>query len=279
MRIAYGFWRFEKGDIDSAIEMIECARNAGITHFDTADVYGYPDFGAAEAILGEVRDRAPSLLQGIEIATKAGVEIGTPYNSSSDYVADAIDASLRRLQIDCVDLFYIHRPDFLTHPADLAATLDKIVTSGKAKAIGVSNYSASQLNALSAHLKTPVSAHQVEFSALHVAPIENGVFDLSMAQGIKAFAWSPLAGGRLFAGEDLKSIQISKVLKKIAKKRDRSLSTTALDFVLSHPAQLTAIVGTRNPARLAELATADFEPMDREDWYAVFQAARGEKLP
>ena len=279
MSIAYGFWRYGRGDSETAIAMIDAARNAGVTHFDTADVYGYPDFGAAEALLGEIRTRVPSLFDGAEIATKAGVEIGTPYNSSKDYIAHAIDASLQRLKVECVDLFYIHRPDFMTHPAEIAEALDGIVTAGKAKAIGISNFSPSQIDALSAHLKTPISAHQVEFSALHVDPVHDGVFDHAMKIGAEIYAWSPLTGGRLFDGDTEQSQRVRAALKEISSNRNWPVATSALAFVTSHPARPKAIVGTKSQARLQELADAVTQSLDRKEWYAVYQASCGEKLP
>ncbi|MEO0696863.1 MAG: aldo/keto reductase [Pseudomonadota bacterium] len=279
MKIAYGFWRYGNGDLETAMDMVEAAREAGITHLDTADVYGYPDFGAAEKLLGEMRARAPSLLQGVEIATKASVEIGTPYNASKNYIANAIDASLMRLQLECVDLFYIHRPDTFAHPAETAAALDAIVTAGKAKRIGVSNYSVPQLNSLQAHLKAPVTALQVEFSALHVSPASDGTFDLAMERSLDVFAWSPLAGGRLFQGEDLQAIRVRKSVEAIATERGTTIDDVAISFVTSHPAAPTAIVGTKNKYRLGQAVKASTERLDRKEWYAVFQACTGEKLP
>ncbi|MEL6371029.1 MAG: aldo/keto reductase [Pseudomonadota bacterium] len=279
MKIAYGFWRYGNGDLETAMDMVEAAREAGITHLDTADVYGYPDFGAAEKLLGEMRARAPSLLQGVEIATKASVEIGTPYNASKNYIANAIDASLMRLQLECVDLFYIHRPDMFAHPAETAAALDAIVTAGKAKRIGVSNYSVPQLNSLQAHLTAPVTALQVEFSALHVSPASDGTFDLAMERSLDVFAWSPLAGGRLFQGEDLQAIRVRKSVEAIATERGTTIDDVAISFVTSHPAAPTAIVGTKNKYRLAQAVKASTERLDRKEWYAVFQACTGEKLP
>ena len=78
-RIAYGFWRYARSEMDAAMRMIETARAMGVAHFDTADVYGGGEFGGAEALLGDIRKRAPSLLTGIEIATKAGVEGARPF--------------------------------------------------------------------------------------------------------------------------------------------------------------------------------------------------------
>ena len=91
--------------------MIAVARENGIDLYDTADVYGGASgFGGAETLLGEVRKRAPKLLDGAVIATKAGCEPGSPYNSSPAYLKAACEASLKRLGVPRIDLFYVHRP-------------------------------------------------------------------------------------------------------------------------------------------------------------------------
>ena len=278
-QIAYGFWRYGPEDADAALRAVEAARDVGINHLDTADVYGYPDFGAAEQLLGNIRKQAPSLMSGVEIATKAGVEIGTPYNASAAYLSAAIDASLQRLGVDCVDLFYVHRPDILTHPAETAGALDQIVTSGKARAIGVSNYSVSQTDALAAHLRTPIKAIQIEFSALHASPAYDGVLDQALAAERGVYAWSPLAGGRLFDDSDAVAKRVRRALAPIAESRDWPLSTAALAFVLSHPSRPRAIVGTRTPDRLQAAMQATSSKLTRKEWYDVYQASSDVRLP
>jgi len=278
-RIAYGFWRYARGEADAAMRMIETARAAGVTHFDTADVYGGGEFGGAEALLGDIRKRAPSLLAGIEIATKAGVEFGTPYNSSKDYIAGAADASLRRLGVEAVDLFYIHRPDLFAHPEEVAGALDTLVAAGKAKAVGVSNYSPAQVAALRRYLKAPLTAHQIEFSALHVDPIFNGALDQAMEQGIDLFAWSPLAGGRLFAEGNARAVRVRAVLDAYAKGRGLSTEAVALAFLLSHPSRPRPIVGTKTVERFSACLKALDISMSRRDWYAILEASLGEGLP
>ncbi len=278
-RIAYGFWRYARGEADAAMRMIETARAAGVDHFDTADVYGAGAFGGAEALLGDIRKRAPSLLSGAEIATKAGVEIGTPYNSSRDYIAAAAEASLRRLGVEAVDLFYIHRPDLFAHPEEVAGALDALIASGKAKAVGVSNYSPAQLAALRRFLKAPLAAHQIEFSALHMEPLFDGVCDQAMAEGVDLFAWSPLAGGRLFAEGDARAARVRAALEDCARERDASLEATALAFLLSGPAHPTPIVGTKNSERFKMCVKALNLKLDRRSWYAILQASQGARLP
>jgi aryl-alcohol dehydrogenase-like predicted oxidoreductase len=125
--VAWGMWRFSGDDVGAAEARINAALEAGVTLFDTADIYG-PDnnepFGAAEALLGRVLKRNPALASRMVIATKGGISMGVPYDSSAGYLAAAIDASLQRMGVDRVALWQIHRPDILTHPAETARALE-----------------------------------------------------------------------------------------------------------------------------------------------------------
>jgi predicted oxidoreductase len=279
-RLAYGFWRFSRDDHETATAVMGAAREAGITYFDTADCYGETGFGDGERLLGDIRRESPSLFEGAEIATKAGVEFGTPYRSAKDYVSAALDASLERLGVERVDLFYIHRPDVMTHPQEVAEALDGSIAAGKTKAVGVSNYSPSQVDALRAYLKAPLLAHQVEFSVLHIEPVFNGVFDQAMAQrSMSVYAWSPLGGGALMNGDGERAERVRRSLQALAAKYDVSLAVAALAFVMAHPAAPTPILGTKNPERVKDAVAALGVRMARKEWYDVLQAALGEKLP
>jgi len=133
-------WRFRGDDVAAARSLVLAALDAGVTLFDTADIYG-PDngegFGASEALLGRVLAETPGLASRMVIATKGGIVIGTPYNSSATYLASAIDASLTRLGVEHVALWQIHRPDILTHPAEVARALEAAHAAGKIGAVGV----------------------------------------------------------------------------------------------------------------------------------------------
>ncbi|MBS0333388.1 MAG: aldo/keto reductase, partial [Proteobacteria bacterium] len=196
--IAWGMWRFAGDDLDAAEARVRAALEAGVNLFDTADVYG-PDngepFGAAETLLGRVLARAPSLRERMVLATKGGINPGVPYDSSAAYVAAAIDASLRRLGVEEVALWQIHRADFLSHPAETAAALEAAHKAGKIAAVGVSNFAPHQLDALAAHLSLPIVATQPEFSPLATRPLFDGVLDQAMARGLAVLAWSPIGGG------------------------------------------------------------------------------------
>ena len=100
--------------------------------------------------------QAPGLRSEIVLATKGGIDPGVPYDSSPAYLESAIDASLKRLGVERIDLWYVHRPDMLTHPADVADTLARLVAKGKLATIGVSNHTVAQVDALMAHLPADV---------------------------------------------------------------------------------------------------------------------------
>src|SRR5471032_2506136 len=161
--IAWGMWRFRGDDVNAARSRIEAALDAGMTLLDTADIYG-PDngepFGAAEALLGRVLKAQPSLRGRFVLASKGGISMGVPYDSSAAYLRHAVDASLQRMGVEHIDLYQIHRPDLLAHPAEVAETLAGLRKAGKIGEVGVSNYTAAQTTALQAHLPFPLACIQ-----------------------------------------------------------------------------------------------------------------------
>lgn len=280
--LAWGMWRFAGTPIKDARACVEAAFEAGITLFDTADIYGAdtPEgFGSAEALLGKIFAEAPALRHKMVLASKGGIIISTPYDSGAAYIAAAIDASLMRLGVDHIDLWQVHRPDILTHPAELARALEAAKTAGKIGAIGVSNYTIAQTAALMAHLDTPLATIQPELSALHLPPIEDGTLDQAMAHGLAVLAWSPLGGGRLVTPQSERERAVTDALQKQANKFSVSPSTAALSWIMAHPARAIPIIGSQNPARIREAADVFKVMWTRADWYTVFVASKGEPLP
>lgn len=282
-RLGWGMWRLRGGDAKAALRLAETALEAGLTLFDTADIYG-PDngepFGAAEALFGEALAAAPGLRGRITLASKGGIVMGVPYDSSAAYLVAACEASLRRLRTDVIDLYQIHRPDLLAHPAEVAAALDRLRRDGKIREAGVSNHTAAQTAALEAHLPFPLASVQPEFSALAIDALEDGVLDHAMARRLAVLAWSPLAQGRLAdAPKDESSARVIAALDAIAAAQGATRTAVALAFVLAHPSRPVALVGSQTPARLAEATAALNVKLTRADWYAILVAARGAPMP
>jgi predicted oxidoreductase len=281
--LAWGMWRFRGDDLDAATARVEAALEIGINLFDTADIYG-PDngepFGAAEALLGRVFARSPRLRDAMVLATKGGIEMGVPYNSSADYLIGACEASLRRLGVERIDLYQIHRPDSLAHPAEVARALESLRAAGKIAHAGVSNHTPAQTAALIAHLPFPLASVQPEFSALVIDPLQDGVLDQAMERGLGVMAWSPLAGGRLAAAvPEGRAGEVAGVLDDLARARGADRASVALAWVMAHPARPVPIVGSQRPERIRAAAEATRVTLTRAEWYRVLTAARGVPLP
>ncbi|WP_254514682.1 aldo/keto reductase family oxidoreductase [Novosphingobium sp. G106] len=280
--LAWGMWRFKGSDVSAARALVEAALDTGITLLDTADIYG-PDngepFGAAELLLGRVLAEAPALRGRMVLASKGGIVIGTPYDSSSAYVAEAIEASLARMGVDHIDLWQIHRPDILTHPQELARTLEDAVKSGKVGAVGVSNFTPAQTAALARYLTVPLASIQPEFSALQLEPIENGLLDTAMTLGAAVLAWSPLGQGRIAQPSSHREHGVAQALDAVAEAQGVSRTAAAYSWLMAHPAGAIPIVGSQQVARIAEAADALKVRWTRADWYKVLIASREEPLP
>ena len=279
--LAWGMWRFAGQDVTSATELVHAAFDAGISLFDTADIYGFGEqgFGAAEELLGEVFAENPGLRDKMVLATKGGIMPPIPYDQSRAYLMDALDASLKRLKVDHVDLWQVHRPDILTHPEELARTLEDMVKSGKVRAVGVSNFTNAHTSALRSFLDIPIASTQPEFSPLHIAPIENGELHKAMQHDMAVLAWSPLGGGRIAEPKSEREQAVAAALSGVAAAHGVSRTAAAYSWIMAHPARIIPIVGSQNPARIAEAADAYKINWTRADWYAVLVAARGVPLP
>jgi predicted oxidoreductase len=280
--LSFGCWRFVDADVGRAADLIEAALDAGMTLVDNADVYGLDwggqGWGSCEENLGAVLAHRSGLRDRMVLATKGGIVPGVPYVSDPGYLVEACEASLRRLGVDHVELYQVHRPDLFAHPAVVAKALASLRERGLAVEVGVSNHTPSQVAALQAHLPFALASHQFEMSVARLQPLRDGTLDHCTATGVAALAWSPLAGGRLATGERL-SAELLAVLDRLAERESVTRAAIAVAFVLAHPARPVAIIGTQRPERLVELAAATRVRLDRRDLYELIVASDGVPLP
>jgi predicted oxidoreductase len=279
--LSLGCWRLTGSDDDN-IATVTTAVDLGIALIDNADVYGLDwggtHFGACEEALGRVFASVPGLRDRVVLATKGGIIPGVPYDSSGDYLITACEASLRRMNVDTIDLYQVHRPDMLTHPEEVATAFTSLRTRGLVKEFGVSNYTVPQTLALNGFLDSGLATTQPQFSAAHLEPLRDGTLDLCMEAAITPMAWSPLAGGRLATGEGI-SAELLTVLDDLAARENVTRSAIAIAFVLAHPSKPIAILGSTQPERLQELTKATTVQLSRTDWYRIVQASEGVPLP
>ena len=282
--IAWGMWRLAEGGRSAAEAalLVHAALDAGITLLDTADIYGFDGargFGDAEALLGLVLAAEPGLRGRMVLSSKGGIMPPLPYDQSAAYLGAAIDASLRRLRCERIDLWHIHRPDLLAHPQEVARALDDAVRAGKIGALAVSNFTTAQTAALNHFLDHKLVAVQPEISPLCITAIEDGTLDQAMMLGLTVLAWSPLGGGRLASPASARDKAVAAELDRIGAQQGISRSVAAYSWLMAHPAGIVPIIGSQQATRIAEGAAALNVRWNRQDWYAVLVAARGAPMP
>jgi predicted oxidoreductase len=261
---------------------LDTALECGMHLVDTADVYGLDwggdGFGACEALLGRVLADAPELRDQIVLATKGGIHPPVPYDSSADALRRACEASLHRLEVDAVDLYQVHRPDLFAHPETVAGTLLALRDEGKIRAVGISNHTASQHDALREYLGDALATTQPEYSAAHLDPLWDGTFDRCARDRVTPLAWSPLAGGRLVHGDGVRP-ELLAVLDGLAAREGVDRAAVAIAFTLAHPTRPVSIVGTQSPSHLRAATAALRVHLERSDCYRVVVASTGAALP
>jgi len=284
--IAYGCWRFASTPFAEAQSNIETSLDQGMTLIDTADIYGFGEisgFGGAEVLLGQLLKDSPGLRDRMVLTTKGGITPPTPYDSSYDYLIKACEASLKRLGVECVDFYQIHRPDLTAPMTETARALNDLIRQGKIRYIGVSNFTVSQTRALQAHLDTPIICTQPEFSAWEQAPINDGTLDWCSETNTTCLAWSPLAGGALATGVQAPDTErfsaVMTVIDRLAEEHHATRTQIALAFCRGHGAEVIPIIGTQRNSRIQEAAGAAHVKLNRRDWYDLVEVRRGEKMP
>ena len=282
--LAWGMWRLAEtcANVSEVVALSNAVLDAGITFFDTADIYGFngtDGFGDAEALFGKALTEDTSLRSRIVLASKGGIMPPLPYDQSRTYMESALDASLTRLGVEQIDLYQIHRPDILTHPQELAGFLEAAIASGKVRAIGVSNFTPAQITTLSRLLDKPLATTQPEISPLRIDPFDNGELDQAIRMGLTPMAWSPLGGGRLMRPESEREHAVARAIGAVAEAKGIDRAVAAYSWLMAHPAGIIPIIGSQNAGRIAQAVSALQVQYTREEWYSVFTAARGSPLP
>ncbi len=291
--ISLGLWH-NFGFLDNfenARNLLKCAFDNGITHFDLANNYG-PPYGSAESTFGKIfqKDFKPYRDELI-ISSKAGWDMWPgPYGNfgSRKYLISSLDQSLHRMGLDYVDIFYHHRPDPETPLEETMGALNHIVRQGKALYVGISQYSAEDTLKATKILKelgTPCLIHQPKYNMMD-RWVENGLLNVLENEGVGAIAFSPLQQGILtdkyLAGfpEDSRAVKdgrylkteqinkevISKVaqLNEIAISRGQSLAQMAIAWLLKDQRITSVLVGASKTEQLLDslktLDNLDFSP-------------------
>jgi aryl-alcohol dehydrogenase-like predicted oxidoreductase len=271
-------------DLDGTRRVLDACLGAGITFWDTADVYGGQ--GASEELMGRVME---GRWDEVVLATKFGMDMGDGASArgSAVYVRSAVEASLRRLRTDTIDLYWYHRPDGVTPIAETLEALHALVQAGTVRAIGASNFSAAQLQEADDVARerglTRLSALQNEYSLL-VREVEDEVLPLCERLNVGFVPYFPLASGLLTGkyqrgapappgtrlagrGEVASEAQFAVVqaLSDYARTREVPLTEVAIGALLAQPAVSSVIAGATKPEQVAaNAAGAQWSPSNED---------------
>lgn len=283
--VAAGVWRAPEWGLDSAglAGWMQQALDLGITTFDHADIYGGY---TVEAMFGAAFAAAPGLRDRLQLVTKCGIKLVSAqrpghaiksYDSSRAHVLASVDASLRALRTDRIDLLLLHRPDLLMDAEELGETFRHLLAAGKVLHFGVSNHTPGQLAML--RRRHPLLTNQIEFSPLQMRALADGTLEQCLDLGLRPMLWSPLAGGRLLSGSDAQAQRVRAVLQALGDAQGVSVATMAYAWLMRHPSRPVPITGSGRIAALREAVAAAALPMAAEDWYRVWQASIGHEVP
>lgn len=291
----------------AAYAALDAVLEAGITFFDHADIYCR---GRSEEVFGDWLKLRKIRRDRVHIQSKCGIRFpdtpvkGMParFDFSREWIVSSAEGILKRLGVEYLDVLLLHRPDALMEPAEVASTFDELHASGKVREFGVSNHSAAQIEMLRKVVARPLAANQIELSLLHTGPLDDGIdwnvtglssacsgswtFEFCRQIGVTMQAWGPLANG-LLTGREPKADdprkeriqQTAALVASTAKEKGVSPEAVAIAWLLRHPAKIQPLIGTRQPDRIRAACEADTLALTREEWYALFQAGRGRRLP
>ena len=284
-RIVYGMWRLGD-DVDTSPAhvqaKIESCLEQGITTMDQADIYGGYE---AEEILGNAFRDAPNLKDKVEIVTKCNIvaPVGRHaaarvkyYDTGAAHITKSVENSLWLMQVDHIDMLLMHRQDPMMDHDETGGALDALVASGKVRQVGVSNFRPWDMDLLQSAMNTRLATNQIEISVLESAPFTNGDIAYLQQHRIPPMAWSPLAGGAIFAPENR---ALHDTLAAIATRQDADVATLVVAWLMAHPARIIPVMGTNNLERTGQIGKAAELTIDRQTWFEIYTAAIGEEVP
>lgn len=292
-QLALGLMRSSLYEANEMQALLEKALELQINFVDNADIYAWKN--SAEELYGQVMAQAPHLRDKFIVQTKCGICRGY-YDSSYEHIVECVNTSLKRMNLDAIDILLLHRPDALMEPEEIARAFDELAAAGKVKHFGVSNMNPAQIENLKRCVSQELLVDQMQLSIVHSSLIDAGIYvnmtdsgavmrdgnllDYAQIHGMTIQAWSILQAGwkdGCFL-DNPKYEALNQVLAKLSEKYGITKSAVATAWLLRHPAGIQPIAGTANPAHLAELARAFDITLTRQEWYELYLST-GKKLP
>lgn len=301
-RLALGCMRIADKPLENIERLIDKALEIGISLFDHADIYGG---GKCEQLYGEIIKASPSLRDRMVIQTKCGIMSGR-YDLGYDHITECVEGSLKRLNTDRIDILLLHRPDTLMRPEQIARAFDRLERDGKVLRFGVSNFSAMQIEYLQSQIHQKLWINQMQLSPAFCPMIDAGInvntaspaavdrdgglLEYCRMHGITIQTYGTMQcaftdeTGYFYSGAfttetaHKKYFSLNFCLEGLAQKYNTTPEAVAIAWVLHHPANMQAIVGTTLDKHLEAFRGCCDVPLDDREWYEIYRAA-GHTLP
>lgn len=282
--IAMGCMRMGELSIEALEGLIEKAFNLGINFFDHADIYAS---GRSEQLFGEVLKKRPEWREKMLIQSKCGIRKGY-YDLSKAHIISSVEASLKRLNTDYLDVLLLHRPDALMDPVEIGEAFETLYKLGMVKTFGVSNMTPGQVALIQKNSQYPLIFNQLQFNVVHASMIDagihanmkampsldhdGGVLDYCRLNNITIQCWSILQAsweeGTYINHKDYS--ELNDMLERLGQKYGLTKAAVATAWILRHPAGMQAIAGTTSQENLEAICQASNVNISREDWYKLY---------
>ena len=291
-RISLGCMRMADLTRKDAETVIRTALEVGIDFYDHADIYGA---GKSEEVFAEAIGMSPSVREGILLQSKCGIRKGF-FDFSREHILTSVDALLRRLRTEYLDVLLLHRPDTLMEPEEVAEAFSLLHRTGKVRHFGVSNQNPMQMELLQRHVDQRLIVNQLQLSITNTGMIDSGlnvnmqvdrsvdrdgsILEYCRLKDITIQPWSPFQYG-FFEGAFLdnpKFPELNAKIDEMAEAKGVTNTAIAIAWLLRHPARMQPVIGTMNPQRIRDIAEADEVELTRPEWYEIYRAA-GNVLP
>lgn len=277
--MTWGVWGRDL-DAREASRYIDQLVDAGVHTFDHADIYG--DY-TTEKRFGEAMDRSSASRDSIQLISKCGLQLTRGrenrvkhYQYDREYIVQSVHRSLKELGTDHLDLLLLHRPSPLMQAAEVARAIEELKQEGKVLHFGVSNFLPSQIALLEKEVE--VEANQFEFSLSQTEAFSNGILDDCQLSGRLPMAWSPM--GLLFRQPvEPREERLLQIMGRMKEKYNTDESGLAIMWIRRHPAGIHPVVGSTRIERVVSMLEASEMEMELQDWFFLWEAHIGRRVP
>lgn len=279
----YGFYRWHDDATAESVSMekiVGLCMELGINTFDHADTYGS---SRGEEMFGQLIRKKSFKREDLVLFTKCGLRLPGPdqpdvrvkhYDTSAQHIHRSVENSLRRLNTDYIDIFLLDHLDPISNLEETAIALEHLLKSGKARSIGVANFSVFQHQLLASYMHTPIVTHHLELNLLNTSALDNGQVDYIKQRYMRPLASAPVASGQIVSGTDERAVRVRKKLQEFAQKYNVDIESVAAAWLIKLGA--LPLIGTKEEQRIRNIADAFNINLDHQDWYELYIASRGE---